>query len=199
MMNMPRLVAVLMLFTTGLVAGCASAPGDSALFVLDDGPVPASGAPMPGAPTLSVKPVMIADYLNQGGIVFQSAPYKVVIANNNRWAAPLAGQLTDTLYNVLSRRLRQINVQRGRARGDTAFALVTRVEKFYGSHDGQAHVAGVWQLVDDQGTPLRRENFDQAIALDQDGYGELVAKLSEGWQRIAADMSPPIAASLSQR
>ena len=110
MMNTSRLVTVLMLFTVGLVAGCASAPSDSALFVLDDGPAPASGAPISGAPTLSVNPVMVADYLNRGGLVFQTAPYKVVIANNNRWAAPLAGQLTDTLYNVLSRRLRQVNV-----------------------------------------------------------------------------------------
>ena len=192
-----RLAACLSLLTLAFLAGCASAPdAGTSLFVLDDGPAPAAGTPIDNAPTLAVGQVAVADYLNQGGIVFQTAPYKVVIANNNRWAAPLAGQLTDTLYNVISQRLRNVNVQRGKARGDSAYELITRVEKFYGSEDGQAHIAGVWMLRNDQGALLRRENFQRDVDLDQDGYPALVDKLSQGWLEVAAGMAPPLSASL---
>ena len=194
-----RLAACLSLLTMAFLAGCASAPeAGTSLFVLDDGPAPAAGAPVDNAPTLAVGQVAVADYLNQGGIVFQTAPYKVVIANNNRWAAPLAGQLTDTLYNVVSRRLREVNVQRGKARGDSAYELVTRGEKFYGSEDGQAHIAGACTFIDADGALIRQDNFKRDVDLAADGYPALVDKLSQGWQEIAADMAPPLAASLGR-
>ncbi|RJS94312.1 membrane integrity-associated transporter subunit PqiC [Salinisphaera sp. Q1T1-3] len=187
----------LLLVCLALLAGCATS-GDSSpsLFVLDSGPTPAAGGTRPGSPSLMVAPVVTASYLNQGGIVYQTAPHRVVVANNNRWAAPLAGQLTDTLYNVLSRRLNRINVRRATSNQHGLYQLQTRIDRFYGSQDGNAHIAGQWQLTAPDGQLVRRDNFDRTIPLASDGYPALVSSLSQGWQAVAADMAPPLSASL---
>lgn len=181
-----------------LMAGCATTQDSGpSLFVLDSGPTPATAAPVAGRPTLMVAPVATASYLDQGGIVYQTAPHRIVVANDNRWASSLSGQLTDTLYNVLSRRLRDVDVRRATSDQAGLYRLETRVERFYGSQDGSAHISGQWQLIDPKGDILASDNFDQAVALDEDGYPALVSSLSEGWQNVAADMAPPLAMRLA--
>lgn len=190
---------VLIVLSLGALAGCASGPtaDDSAAFMLDDGPASAPARAPADAPVLVVRPVHTAGYLDQGGIVYRIAPYRVVIANDHRWAAPLTNQLTDTLYNVLGARLNHAAVVRTPGRDGAQYTLATRVERFYGSHDGEAHIAGEWQLEGPTGRTLRRGHFSRHVALPKDGYPALVASLSAGWQDVASAMAAPIAAALA--
>lgn len=176
------------------VSGCATPSSGPSLFMLDAGHSASGDTQHNTAATLVVQPVTLAPYLDQDGIVYQTAPYRVVVANDNRWAAPLAGELTDSLYVTLSQRLDDVALQRAGTDGSpaSAYRLRTRVDEFIGHFDGSAHIAGQWSLVGPDGATLATQSFERRVPLDEDGYAALVASLARGWRLIGADMAPAL-------
>lgn len=173
-----------------LMAGCAATPGAPSLFVLDSASSPtADHAPQPDAPTLMIKPVMTVAYLNQGGIVYQTGPHHVVIANDNRWASPLSDQLTDNLYAVLAQYLPDTNIVRAQGNKQGQYQLRTRVNQFLGRYDGKAHIAGRWTLMGPKDQTLASHAFIEDVPLKSDGYPALVSSLATGWQHVGHDMA----------
>lgn len=179
-----------------VLAGCAGTQNPPALFVLEAGASAPDNAPQPGAPTLMIAPVTAASYLDQGGIVYRTGPHRVVIANNNRWASPLSGQLTDALYATLERRLAGVNVVHDDNREKNVYQLQTRIAQFLGDYTGKAHIAGRWTLIGPNGKTLAASTFKKTIPLAADGYPALVASLSHGWQAVARSMTPRLAKAL---
>jgi uncharacterized lipoprotein YmbA len=139
-----------------------------------------------------VAPVATAAYLNQSGIVYQTEPHQIVIANNNRWASPLTKQLTDSLYATLEKRLSNVNIVRVNATQKGLYVLYTRVDQFTGRYDGKAIVSGRWKLVGPQDKTLASHAFIKDVALQADGYPALVSSLASGWQRVARAMIPAL-------
>ncbi|MBS64092.1 ABC-type transport auxiliary lipoprotein family protein [Salinisphaera sp.] len=192
---------LLCLATATLLAGCAGSASSPSLFVLDPG---SARQPMSAAATartqLMVAPVEIAPVLDERGIVYQTGPHRVVIANHNRWAAPLGEQLRESLIATLAEELTDIQVVR---RADSAttdrYTLRTRVEQFMGHYDGQARIVGEWQLDDPEGRAVVRQPFLQEVALTNDGYEALVESLAEGWQATGQAMAPAISRATSDR
>ncbi|AWN14642.1 membrane integrity-associated transporter subunit PqiC [Salinisphaera sp. LB1] len=170
------------------LTGCATTQRSPSLFVLDAGASASDTTPQPGAPTLMIAPVTTASYLDQGGIVYQTGPHKVVIANNNRWASSLSRQLTDDLYATLNQRLAGVNVVPASGDQNGRFRLQTHVDQFLGHYDGAAHIAGRWTLVGPKGKILDGHAFEKTVPLAGDGYPALVDSLSRGWQDIARGM-----------
>ncbi|MGN8158937.1 PqiC family protein [Salinisphaera sp. SWV1] len=179
------------------LAGCATTQRSPSLFVLDAGASAPDTTPQPGAPTLMIAPVTTASYLDQGGIVYQTGPHKVVIANDNRWASSLSGQLTDDLYATLEQRLPGVNVVRTSSNQQGRYQLQTRVDQFLGHYDGKAHIAGRWTLVGPKGHTLDGHAFEKTVPLSGDGYPALVNSLSRGWQDIARGMVPALTDKLA--
>ncbi|MES1955414.1 PqiC family protein [Salinisphaera hydrothermalis] len=194
-----RASAAGLLLSLALVAGCATTANSPSLFVLDSSPGTADAAPQPGAPTLMVAPVSTASYLDQGGLVYQTGPHKVVIANDNRWASSLSGQLTDDLYATLDQRLGGINVVRANSHQHDVYQLQTHVDQFLGHYDGNAHIAGRWTLIGPNGDTLAARAFTRRVPLKSDGYPALVSSLSSGWHAIGRDMAPALAQTIKSR
>lgn len=184
--------SIAMLALALALAGCATTAGGPSLFVLDASQVPATAMHADNAPRLVIAPVTLAPYLNQNGIVFQAAPYRVVVANDNRWAAPLPGELTDNLYTSLANELHGIELLRTDSDEASTYTLDTRVDEFMGHYDGKAHVAGQWSLVGPDGRVLMTRSFEKLIPLDEDGYPALVGSLSRGWRQVAAKVAPEL-------
>ena len=195
--SLRRLVAALGLgISLGVLAGCATTQSSPSLFVLDAGATAPDNPSQPGAPTLVIAPVTTASYLDQGGIVYQTGPHKVVIANDNRWASSLSGQLTDDLYATLTRRLPDVNIVRASGNQQALYGLQTRVDQFLGHYDGKAHIAGRWTLVGPNGKTLAGRAFEKTVPLAADGYPALVNSLSSGWRNIARGMAPAVSGAL---
>jgi uncharacterized lipoprotein YmbA len=172
------------------LAGCATSSTAPSLFVLDAGKAPAAKhTPRPGAPTLAIKPVATAAYLRHGGIVYQTKPHRLVIADHNRWASPLSDQLSDGLYAALVRRLPDVKIVRNGGSGKARYILKTRVDQFAGRYDGKAVIRGQWTLADREGKTLAGRAFSEHVALKSDGYPALVKSLSKGWQRVTRTMA----------
>ena len=185
------------LVATALLAGCAGSASAPSLYVLDS----ASTAMQPTAASqtqLVVAPVEIAPILDERGIVYQTAPHRVVIANHNRWAAPLDSQLRDALIANLGAALPSVTVVR-RAPADQAstMTLHTRVDRFMGHYGGQARIAGTWRLTSANDETLIERRFTQDVALEEDGYDALVDSLAAGWQDSAKALADDIAHTLT--
>ena len=199
---MKLLRAFLICYLPVLSIGCAITGSSSSpsLFLLDDAPdnsAASSATAAHGAdrPVLHLAAVQVAPYLDQGGIVYQTAAHRVVVANNNRWASPLAGQLTGGLYTRLSDDLTKLNVERGNAAG-AGYVLRTYVDSFLGHYDGSAHVSGRWALLDADGKTVLREQFSRRVELGKNGYPALVSSLARGWQQVADGLALRIHSAL---
>jgi len=192
-MNAPRhIIGLVMLASVVWLTGCAGSAGAPSMFLLENADT-TTGASRVSGPTLVIDPVTVAPFLSESGIVYQTGPHRVVIANNNRWASPLDSQLTDGLYTALSDALSDVSVRHyGRQTGASAMHLATQVDEFMGHYDGHAHITGRWQLIGPDGTTLVGRQFSQRLPLASDGYDALVGSLSRGWRNTADDMAPAL-------
>ena len=181
------------------MTGCAGSANAPAMFLLDQHRPADPQATANEASVLVVEPVRISPYLDESGIVYQTSAHRVAIANNNRWAAPLAGQLRDALESELAAALPGIRVQQRTDADREGLRLATRVDAFMGHYDGHAHIAGHWQLMDADGATLLREPFRRRVPLKDDGYDALVERLSSGWRANAQELAPRIRAIMSAR
>jgi uncharacterized lipoprotein YmbA len=181
------------------MTGCASSSNAPAMFLLDQHRPTEPQAPANEDSVLVVEPVRISPYLDESGIVYQTTAHRVAIANNNRWAAPLAGQLRDALESELAAALPGIRVQQRSDADRAGLRLATRVDAFMGHYDGHAHIAGHWQLMDADGATLLREPFQRRVALEEDGYDALVESLSSGWRANARELAPRIRTAMNSR
>ncbi len=84
----------------GLLAGCASP--NPKLYTLARVPGPAVAAP---AQTIEIRHVGLARYLDRPGIVTRVDAYRVTLADDARWAEPLADMLARVIAADLSARL----------------------------------------------------------------------------------------------
>lgn len=181
------------------LAGCAGGGTAPALFKLDsDHRAPDAPSIKAGAPVLMVEPVTVAPFLDESGLVYQTGPHRVVIADSNRWASPLATQLTGILTTTLQGTLESVQVERSAPRRQTnpAARLTMHVDEFLGHHDGSAHIAGQWQLVNARDQSIAGRSFQRRIALDADGYPALVSSLSRGWYQQIRAMAPRLQRAL---
>lgn len=195
----PRFVLVLAALAL-VLAGCAGSNRAPSLYLLDHSHT-AAADPFagPDAPVLVVEPVALSPVFDEDGIVYQTSPHRVVIANDNRWAAPLAGQLRDVSIAELSKALPHARVLRRAPRDAGAvFTLTPRVDAFMGHYDGQARIAGEWRVHDASGAPLLQRRFDQRIPLPRDGYDALVASLDQGWRTQIRQLGEALAPRLDR-
>ncbi|NNC27107.1 hypothetical protein HKX42_09495 [Salinisphaera sp. USBA-960] len=167
-----------------VLAGCASKPSSVSYFRLHAPSGISSTALDTSAPTLVIAPVAVADYLDHDGLVYQPDAYRVVIANDNRWASPLPGQLTTTLKRNLEAAMPNTRVAQAGSGTASAATLRVKVDSFVGNHNGNAHIAGRWRLVGPAGQVLKTQTFARDTPLASDGYRALVESLSRGWQQV---------------
>lgn len=182
-----------------LLAGCAGSPGSPSLFLLDSQTRGDHPAVAEKAPRLVVKPVTLAKFLDQDGIIYQTEPHRIVIAQENRWAAPLSSQLSDILYKTLAHDVTQARVKKYPDRKQKSYQLQTRIDQFMGHYDGKAHVAGQWQLQDPEGQTIRQHHFATTVALPRDGYPALISSLSQSWNKLSRQIAHSIQAELNQQ
>ncbi|MCG9775728.1 ABC-type transport auxiliary lipoprotein family protein, partial [Vibrio diabolicus] len=85
------------------LTGCSSAPETKgALYLLPKAePVTLSSSDISQRPTLVVRPVKLASYLNDSGIVYRTSETQVIQARNNQWAHSISEQITQRVVTEL--------------------------------------------------------------------------------------------------
>lgn len=197
---------LLIALCTATLAGCATLQGPShssaasGLFLLQqdiDAKATATTAAPPTQSSLIVAQVEVAPYLAHDGIVYQTAPNRIVIADNNRWAAPLVTQIRQGLHAVLEQRLTQVNVRQPGLARQPDYRLSVHLQHFQGRYDGNAVISGSWHILNQQDQVIGHGDFKQVTALQDDGYPALVDALSRGWKTIKTSLARAIGKTLA--
>lgn len=191
-MILPRILPTLLLV---LLTSCAGSPVDSTQYLL-----PAdSGSPAAAAAehsrVLVVRPLQIADFLNDEGIVLQLDDITLNQASGSRWAEQPALMLQRGLRQRLANRLPDVEVLDATTRAGGDLQLLVELNSFQGTHNGEAVAAGQWQLRDESGQVMMQRSFQAVTTLDSDGYPALVRALGRSWDQVASDIAAGITGS----
>ncbi|WP_168015615.1 PqiC family protein [Halomonas salinarum] len=197
-MNVIRPLALLMLLS--LFAGCATNAAPTRHYGLPDDQVAASERDISettaseGEHFLVVRPLDLASFLEQPGIVLQLDDITLNPARDHLWAEELGPMLERGLRRRLSHRLPQTRVmsENNPAAPPRAMTLRLELASFQGRYDGQAVAAGQWQLRDAEGKLLTLDTFDVDTPLDADGYPALVRALGQSWDELASRLAKRI-------
>tara|TARA_B100000700_G_scaffold144292_1_gene160349 strand:- start:15867 stop:16496 length:630 start_codon:yes stop_codon:yes gene_type:complete len=136
---------------------------------------------------LVVRPLAMASFLEQQGIVLQLDDITLNPARDHLWAEELGPMLERGLRRRLAHRLpsTRILAEANPAAPPRAMTLRLEIERFQGRYDGQAVAAGQWQLRDAEGELLTLDTFEVETPLDADGYPALVRALGQSWDTLA--------------
>lgn len=173
-----------------LLAGCASQTVEPSYYLLRSGQDLSSSTLRPST-DFSLGAVEIAPYLDQPGLVMETAAGQMRPASQNLWAEPVF----DGVRNFLATEIAQAHGQELLPAKLTSNATVVniRIDQLHGTLDGKAQLVAYWWLVRaDQVVALNR--FSQSRALQTSGYSALVdaekVLLAELAQKIAASLVP---------
>ncbi|MGR5235767.1 PqiC family protein [Vibrio alfacsensis] len=177
-----------LLLISALLAGCSSAPEQTgALYLLPEASASmAASRTMAERPLLVVRPVALASYLNDSGIVYRTSETQVVQAKHHQWAYSISEQITQRMIAELRDKQSQywpVEVnnlldQSGKNK------LQLTLSKFNGSYDGNAEIEGEWLLIGADGKAKSSAPIKISMPLQNEGYDALVDALSIGLNNL---------------
>lgn len=135
------------MFVLALLAGCLGPRRDtSAFFILSPTPAPAAGTPVPVS--IGLGPVTLPGYLDRPQIVTRLSDNQIALAESDRWAEPLADDLTSTLRDNLAALLPQSSyVAYPWYESDAPdFAVALEVRRFESDAAGGVVLEATWRL-----------------------------------------------------
>lgn len=142
-----------------------------------------------------VAPVRISGHLDSDGIVMQLNDIEVYQARQHLWAEDISVQLQQQLQQRLSQVLPNAQViSKGQpVQGQLPLReLRLQISRFQGQTNGEAVVAGQWQLLNDAGQLIKQANFSRQQQLTDDGYPALVRALGHAWSQQADALASEI-------
>jgi uncharacterized lipoprotein YmbA len=138
--------------------------------------------------------VVIASYIDQPGLVVETADGEIRAAQRHQWAEPIY----DAIYN-------QLSVEISRAWGEDLLprelvhapvVLDIRVDQLHGTNGGTARLVAHWWLRRD-GALVSAHQFAEEQALATDGYSALVAAEETLLTRLAQQIAASLPAVVS--
>jgi uncharacterized protein len=171
-----------------LLAGCASQAVEPSYYLLRSGQDLSSSTLRPSR-DFSLGTVAIAPYLDQPGLVMETAEGQMRPASQNLWAEPVF----DGVRNFLATEIAQAHGQELLPTNLTKNTTVVniRIDQLHGTLNGKATIVAYWWLVRaDEVVTLNR--FSQSRTLATSGYSALV----DAEKVLLAELARKIAASL---
>ncbi len=187
MKNLPALVMLVVL------SACSSAPVDVNYYLLR-GDVPTGSRQLEPFPHYGLGTVELASYINQRGLLLQTADNEIRPARYHMWAEPLSESVPVFLAQ-------EVSLASGRdllplpPNGDPALVSVNvRIDQFHGTSAGGAILVAHWWL-SDAGKLESGFRFVQELMLEADGYANLV----RAQEKLLAMLATEIARELGPR
>ncbi|MGR4991571.1 PqiC family protein [Vibrio rotiferianus] len=176
------------LLLSALLAGCSSAPQNTdALYVLPEfGTTTVNNTIAVERPQLIVRPVELASYLADSGIVYRISETQVVQAKHNQWAHSISEQITSRVINELRTKQAQywpVEVNNLLDQSNES-KLQLSLSKFNGSFKGNVEIEGEWLIIGADGKVKNSAPVKITTPLQDEGYDALVDALSEGLSNL---------------
>ncbi len=181
------------LLVSALLVGCSSAPETSnSMYLLPhSGSQTVNSSASTERPLLVIRPVDLASYLNNSGIVYRTSESQVIQAKNNLWAQSISEQITQRVINDLRQKQNhywpvQVHSLLDQS-GETKLQL--SLSRFNGNYRGNAEIEGEWMLIDGSGKVKRRAEVKILMPLKEEGYDALVKALSAGLNNLTNNIA----------
>jgi uncharacterized lipoprotein YmbA len=171
-----------------LLAGCATQTPEPDYYLLRPTEALQSGKLRPSK-NFSLGNIVIASYLDQSGLLLETADGTLRAARQSLWAEPVYEGVRNILFV-------EIALANGEELLPTKLNKETtvvdiRIDEFHGTHDGNAKLVAYWWLQRD-GEVLSIHRFSKSKALVADGYSALV----DAEETLLTELAQEIAASL---
>jgi uncharacterized protein len=145
-------------------------------------------------PPITVGPIHIASFLDQGHIITQNSAYSVNIAEQHRWA----GDLPEMLSNVMTQNLR-LDLKTDRiytfsgSHNSKGLQLLIEFLHFEKDSDGNGLVTARWKLLSEgDGIPLHSSTSSFRTTPETDGFEPLSEALSRGLAKLSGEIAGTI-------
>ena len=185
-----RRAALLCSFALG---GCVSQPDH--FYALNTVP---DGARVAGAPTIQVRlQVTIPSLMDRNEMVLYTSRNGIVILDHERWAAPLADQVFQTLARDIEGRRSDVFV------GDRGFdraaappvTLKVDIVRMSAERGGRANIEAHWRIVDSSAGVDEVGSGAFEAAITGDGY----AAVAQAYSQTLSDLAERLAKEVRQR
>jgi len=171
-----------------LLTACVSQPVTQTNFYTL--PVTQASEPVVSDKTVFIKPIILADFLSNNGVVLQLDDITIHSAQYHQWAEPLTDQLSRALRDRLQAaqsNYRIVNLP-SFAKQST-YQLQLEFDQFQGRFDGKAVTTGQWQLMNIAGETLKTQRFSLTQDLPAEGYPVLIRALATNLDKLAAEVA----------
>ncbi len=188
-MRIPSLVSSLL--TAALVAtACAGSTPQHTAYLLGPGAAAPSGL-IEVPQRVGLRGVSIAPYLDQVGIVVETAPGQVRPARYHTWAEPLEEGLRTYLRAEISRAL---GYEISAHPGDRAFDLTVdlHVERLHATLEGSASAVAAYRI-SQPGGATAEYRFNESHPLPREGYPGVVDAESALAKKLAEAIAAAVA------
>jgi uncharacterized protein len=168
-----------------LLSACASNRPDH-FYILTDLPAGASEA-RPAPSVQASLQVTLPALVDRSEMLLNTSPGGVLVLEHERWAAPLADLMTQTLARDLERRRTDMLVAArdlGRARS-TAVRITIDVVQITMRQGDRVSIDAHWRIVDPRSGTETVGGDEFSAALRQDGYAAIAQGLSESLALLA--------------
>lgn len=152
-----------------ILSACASAPPATQHYLLRGEPPAKTGQLAPSS-RFAIGVVEVAAYIDQPGMVIETAPGELHAGKQHQWAEPMREAVRNFVVAEVSRDLGEDIFPRAFSEADTFFSV--RIDQLHGAVDGQAVLAAFW-WIRRGGEVLASYKFYETQPLDADGYAAL--------------------------
>ena len=135
--------------------------------------------------------VTIAPYINQPGLVLETATGEVHAAQYHLWAEPIYDSVRHQLMTEISQIRKEDILPADLARTPTVLDI--RIDQLHGTNQGTAKLVAYWWLRRDQQVQAMYQ-FAQEQALEADGYQALVAAEEHLLRQLAKSIAATMTA-----
>ena len=179
-----------------LLTGCSGTPVQTRYYLLRSD-IEQHSRDLAPSKNFAMGMIVIAPYIEQPGIILETAAGEIRPAMQNQWAEPMHEGLQQFLRIEVSSALGEDIFPEEYSEGGLAFDI--RIDQFHGTADGDALLVAYWWIRDGGGEILSSHQFAETRALTRDGYGPLVdaekSLLAELARQIADSLKNPLAVS----
>jgi len=171
-----------------LLSGCASQTIEPSYYLLRSNEDLQSGELNPSK-DFSMGNVIIASYIDQQGLLMETADGEVRTAAHNLWAEPVYEGVRNFLFVEIAQAKGE-DILPSRLSSNTT-VIDIRIDQLHGTRDGKAQLVAYWWLRRN-GEVLSFYRFAETQPLNAQGYAALVAAeevlLTQLAKKIAASM-----------
>lgn len=142
--------------------------------------------------------VTVAPYLHQSGLVLETGNHRIAVARYHQWSEPLTSSIPRFLSRSISDAYGAEIITAANAETVPTTKIDVQIDQLHGLRNGDVRLQASWtlstlQAASDKDMPTQRSYaFNDAIALNSDGYDALVATE----QQLLSNLAQAIARSL---